>query len=155
MAGYDRITPEGKRFYAQLEELKKLEVRIGYQQGKAESEEGIDMCDIAMWNELGTEGSNPIPSRPFLRKSVDENLDTIKAFCKAQISKITKGATAEHCLTQIGVLAKGLVQDKIESGQYTPNAPSTIKRKKSDKPLIDTGRLRQSVSFFIRGKGEK
>lgn len=47
----------------------------------------------------------------------------------------------------------GLVQEKIESGSYEPNAPSTIRKKKSDKPLIDTGRMRQSVKYVIRKKG--
>lgn len=61
--------------------------------------------------------------------------------------------TAEQSLKQIGVFGVGLVQEKIESGSYEPNAPSTIRKKKSDKPLIDTGKMRQSVKYVIRKKG--
>ena len=63
------------------------------------------------------------------------------------------GGTAEQSLKQIGVFGVGLVQEKIESGSYEPNAPSTIRKKKSDKPLIDTGKMRQSVKYVIRKKG--
>ena len=79
MAGHDIITGAGKEFFRQIEELKKLQVRIGYQRGKASKTDDdgneADYCDIAMWNELGT--SNGIPSRPFLRNSVDSNAEQI------------------------------------------------------------------------------
>lgn len=88
-----------------------------------------------------------------MRKSVDENADPINAMCAQQLKAITAGGTAEQSLKQIGVFGVGLVQEKIESGSYEPNAPSTIRKKKSDKPLIDTGRMRQSVKYVIRKKG--
>ena len=56
-------------------------------------------------------------------------------------------------LKKIGVYLKGVVQKEIVDGDYAPNAESTIKRKKSDRPLIDSGYMRQSVSFFITPKG--
>ncbi|TZE83540.1 hypothetical protein [Calorimonas adulescens] len=146
----DRWTAEGKKFKAEIEKLKKLQVRIGYQQGDVITEDGVDMLDIAMWNELGTINA---PSRPFLRKSVDENADKINSFCKAQLQRLTKGETAEEILKQIGVFSKGLVQEKIVDGEFEPNAPSTIRRKKSDKPLIDTGLMRKSVNYIIVEKG--
>lgn len=151
MAGFDRFTPEGKKFYAQIEELKKLEVRIGYQAGEATDDKGVDMCDIAMWNELGTDSG--IPARPFLRQTADDNESKLVAFAQAQLKKVANGGTAEECLKSIGVYSKGLVQEKILSGDFEPNAPSTVKRKGSDRPLIDTGRLRQSVNYVIKPKG--
>ena len=48
---------------------------------------------------------------------------------------------------------KGIVQKTIKEGSFVPNAPSTIRKKGSDKPLIDTGRLRQSVNYHIKPKG--
>jgi hypothetical protein len=148
----DQWTAQGKKFKQEIEKLKNLQVRVGYQQGKTVNEDGVDLLDIAMWNELGTINS---PSRPFLRKTIDENADKINAFLKMQIQRMVKGATAEDVLKAIGVFMKGLVQEKIESGSYTPNAPSTIKRKKSDKPLIDTGLMRKSVDYVITKKGGK
>ena len=52
-------------------------------------------------------------------------------------------------MKSIGVFQKGLVQAEIVDGDFEPNAPSTIKKKGSDKPLIDTGKMRQSVNFVI------
>jgi len=45
------------------------------------------------------------------------------------------------------------VVDEINSGVPPPNAPSTIKRKKSSKTLIDTGKMRQHVDHKITGEG--
>lgn len=149
---HDKLTPDGKKFFKELEQLKKLQVRIGFQRGKEKYDDDADMCDIALFNELGTSNS---PSRPFLRKSVDENEAAINALCKSIIKDVTKGAkTAEEAYKQAGVAVKGLVQEKIKDGEYAPNAPSTIKKKGSDKPLIDTGRMRQSVQFVVCKKGE-
>jgi hypothetical protein len=166
MPGRDRITPEGKRFLKQIAELAKLEVRVGFQAGAAASDDGVDMVDIAAWNELGTAHS---PPRPFLRQSVDNNEAQIVAMCKAQVRAIVKGATAQVALQTIGAMQKGHIQKEIKDGGFIENAPITIeggwmKNKKSGKPfyvegkksaqpLIDSGRMRQSVNFVIQEKG--
>ena len=42
---------------------------------------------------------------------------------------------------------------QIDSNTPPPNKPSTIKRKKSSKTLIDTGKMRQHVDHKITGEG--
>ena len=150
MGGHDRITPEGRRFLGQIEQLKKLQVQVGFQAGAAADEDGVDIANIAMWNELGTSRS---PARPFMRKSVDENKDKIKAMCARQLKRLAQGASAEDILEKIALFQKGLIQRKIVDGTFEPNAASTIRKKGSSRPLIDTGRMRQSVNFIIRRKG--
>ena len=149
--GHDRLTPEGRRFFAEMEKLRGKRVFIGFQAGKVMDDRGVDMAQIAMFNELGT---STAPARPFLRQTVDENLDDIKAFGGEKIQDIAEGGTAEGVLKQLGVYGKWLVQEQIKNGTFEPNAPATIRRKKSDKPLIDTGKMRQSVNFVIKKKGE-
>lgn len=150
MAGHDRITAQGRHFFAELERLRRLQVRVGFQQGQAFSEEGVDMVDIAAWNEVGNAHT---PARPFLRKSVDENETMINNFCQQQLRELTEGRiSSQSVLSRIGAMQVGLVQEKITDGDYVPNAPSTIRKKGSDKPLIDTGRMRQSVHFVIQLK---
>ena len=146
----DRLTPEGQRFFRELGELKKLEVRVGFQRGEAQEEDGTDICDVAAYNELGTDH---IPARPFIRQSVDDNESKIKSFLKAQVKDFGKGKSAEQMLKEIGIFQKDLMQDKITSGSFAPNADSTIKKKGSSKPLVDTGRMRQSVNYVIQKKG--
>ena len=138
----EKVTADGKKFQKMLEDLNKLEVRIGIQQGVG-SEDGVDLVDIAMFNELGTVH---IPSRPFLRDSVD-------AFLQSMRTQLVKGGSAEDVLKKIGVFQKGLIQKEIVNGDFVPNSPETIKRKGSDKPLIDTGRMRQSINYVIQEKG--
>lgn len=158
MAGHDKITKDGARFRAEMNKLKKLQVRVGFQRGKvmAKNHDGndseTDLCDVAMFNELGT---STAPSRPFLRKSVDDNAEKINRFLKSQLQRIKNGdADAEGVLKAIGTFQKGLVQKTIRNGEFEPNAPSTISRKGSSKPLIDTGHMRQSVNFVICKKGD-
>lgn len=145
------LTAEGRRFERMLRELADKEVRIGFQHGEAAEEDGTDICDIAMWNELGTEH---IPARPFLRKSVDENTAEINAFLQERKEDILRGAPAQQILNDIGNFQHDLIQEKITEGSYPPNAASTIRKKGSDKPLIDTGTMRGSVHYVIRRKGE-
>lgn len=146
----DKVTADGKKLQKILKELADKEVRVGFQQGKATEEDGTDVCDIAAWNELGTVD---MPSRPFLRMSVDDNSDKINAFMSAQKRNIINGESADRILKKIGIFQKDLIQEKITEGSFAPNAPSTIKAKGSSKPLIDTGRMRQSVNFEIKQKG--
>ena len=47
MSGYDRLTPEGERFYRQINELKSKKVFVGFQSGGAEEDNGTDVVDVA------------------------------------------------------------------------------------------------------------
>lgn len=148
----DKMTPEGIKFQKMLKELADKEVRIGFQHGKATEEDGTDVCDVAAWNELGTAN---MPSRPFLRKSVDENEDKIDNFLQSKKKDLVRGVSAEQVLKEIGIFQKDLIQEKITEGSFAPNAPATIRQKGSSKPLIDTGRMRQSVNYEIKKKGSE
>ncbi len=150
----DRKTSDWKKLEKELKELCGMEVRVGFQHGKAKEENGADICDVAAWNELGVE-SKKIPSRPFLRKSVDENKEEIEAFLKSQAKRVMNGVPAEKILKETGAFQVSLIQEKIENGSYEKNADATIQRKGSDKPLIDTGRMRQSVHYVIEKKGNR
>ncbi|MCD7826345.1 MAG: hypothetical protein LUH14_10360 [Clostridiaceae bacterium] len=145
----DTVTAEGKKFEKLLKDLGNLEVRIGIQQGET-NDEGVDLVDIAMFNELGT---IHIPSRPFLRDSVDANADQINTFLQSMKQELLKGGSAESVLKKIGTFQKGLIQEQIVNGNFEPNKEATIKKKGSDTPLVDTGRMRQSINYVIQEKG--
>ena len=146
----DRMTADGKKLQEMLKVLAEKEVRVGFQAGKATEEDGTDICDIAAWNELGTVH---IPARPFLRQSVDDNVSKINSFLQSKKKDLMRGVSAEQVLKEIGIFQKDLIQEKITEGNFTPNAESTVKKKGSSKPLIDTGRMRQSVNYEIKSKG--
>lgn len=149
----DNWTVEGKRFMKELQELAKLEVRIGYQRGQVipdDDKSRADLVDIAMWNEYGTVN---IPSRPFMRDSVDKHMESIKHMLKAQKEALLEGGTAKEILNTVGLFQQDLIQTEIEQGDFVANAYSTIKKKGSDKPLIDTGTMKNSVHYQIVKKG--
>lgn len=148
----DRWTKEGKAFKKALQELGQLEVRVGYQEGLTYPDENhTPVINVALWNELGTVKS---PPRPFIRQTVDNNEAKFQAEMKSAANELANGATAEKVLNELGVFAKGLLQKEIKDGNFVANAPSTIKKKGSDRPLIDTGLLRQSANYVIKKKGE-
>lgn len=146
----DRLTDDGKRIFRELDKLASQMVAVGFQQGDVTEESGVDICDVAAFNELGTEH---IPSRPFMRQSIDGNADKITEFMQSKVDEIIGGKTADQVLKEIGIFQKGLVQETIKEGDFAPNAPATIRKKGSATPLIDTGLMRQSVNYQIKKKG--
>ncbi len=146
----DTTTSEGKAFFDELKKLAQMEVKVGFQSGEGSHSSGVDLCEIAAFNELGTQH---IPARPFIRQTADSNEEGILSFMTAEVAKVAQGGTAEDALKRIGTMTKGLMQGTISSGDFTPNAPSTIKRKGSATPLLDTGAMRQGVNFQVKNRG--
>lgn len=145
------MTPEGKRFLKELRKLEQLEVRVGFQAGQHTYEDGADLAEVAAFNELG---SSDTPARPFMRQSFENHEAELQAACEEANKVIANGGTAQQALQKIGVFTKGLVQQEIVDGGFAPNAESTIAKKGSEKPLIDSGLMRESVNFVIKGRGE-
>lgn len=169
----DKLTAEGKKFMKELEELGRLQVRVGFQRGRDPRDEEKedskkdypDMCDIAAWNELGT--SNGTPSRPFMRDSADKHMDEIYRMMEAQAVLLTRGVSAKQILQNLGNDQKNRMALEIVDGKFEKNANSVKERKERKsrhnvkkgeeivvKPLIDTGQMRQAVNFFICQRGE-
>jgi len=150
-----KVNKDFAKLKKELAELEKLQVRVGFQRGDT-NDEGVDLVDIAVWNELGTErdGKVHIPSRPFLRQSVENNEEKIKAFAQKQLKGLGDTTTAKQVLQRLGIFQKGLVQETINNGDFIKNAPATVARKKSAQPLVNTGQLIQSVNFVIEPQGD-
>jgi hypothetical protein len=126
------------------------------------NKQGSDLVTYASANEFGvtrnvvnigtgtTKSEIRIPERSYLRSAVAENKKEINEFVSARFSDFLDGKTSvPRALKRIGLFATKLVKKKIREGPFVPNALSTILRKGSSKPLIDTGRLRQSITHEI------
>lgn len=98
-------------------------------------------------------GLGDMPQRSFLRSAYDENLPMIDKMIQRVANGAVFGLGTNAALNQLGNVVQGMVQRKIVDGPFVPNSPATIKRKKSSKPLIDTGNLRQSIRYVIERKG--
>lgn len=144
------LTPEGKKFMKQLRELEKLEVCVGFQAGENKYEDtGADVAEIAAYNELG---SSDTPARPFMRQSFENHQSELQKACDEVNKTLASGGTAAKALDKLGVFCKGLVQEEIVNGGFAPNAESTIAKKGSAQPLIDSGTMRQAVNFVVRAR---
>lgn len=112
-------------------------VKVGYQVGSGRVD-GVDILDIAIWNHFGTQN---IPARPFMHDAAINYADMIGAAMAHVATKVQLGAaTADVALATIGQMHQDQIAETIRSGNFTPNAPSTIARKGSSVPLVDEGR---------------
>lgn len=95
-----------------------------------------------------------IPERPFLRVGIRRNLEFFARLSRANLVRLARGQiTMAVALGQLGAAAAGKVQKEISDGHFTPNAPSTIRAKGSSKPLVDTGALRQAITWTVEQGG--
>ncbi|MDH2927229.1 hypothetical protein FW755_11065 [Lonepinella koalarum] len=104
----------------------------------------INMATLAAVLEFGNEH---IPSRPFLRQTLAENQQKYTEFLT---ELIRDGLDAETAYGRLAEMVVGDVRSNMVNGSWTPNAKATIKRKGSSKPLIDTGKLRQSIRGIVK-----
>lgn len=105
---------------------------------------------IAFVMEFGSVTKN-IPERSYLRSTIHEQSKKYANIILNDIpTAIKNGSTAYDAYSKLGTIVSNDVKIKIASGEFVALAPATIKRKKSSKPLIDTGLLRQSISYEIR-----
>lgn len=109
---------------------------------------GATLVEVAAANEFGVPGH--IPQRSFVRGTVDAHLDEIHGVQAALAKQIILGKiTGKVAMERLGAYIQGLMQREIARGIMPENAQSTIDRKGSSKPLIDTGQLRSGISFQI------
>ncbi len=95
-----------------------------------------------------------IPARPFMDNAVirlQEDKDEVGAEIARKV--INGEIRSDTALKQVRLFAENAIRQAITDDSYVPNAPSTKRKKKSDKPLIDTGKMRQSVTSQVRDTG--
>lgn len=115
------------------------------------------IVDIAIRNEFGSPGGK-IPERSFVRSTVDANTPKYKTGIRRAFRKMIEDAIARgdvdpknaKALERLGLQVVGDMKRAISAGIPPPNAPSTIRAKGSDTPLIESGRTRQAISHEVR-----
>lgn len=110
------------------------------------------LAQIAVDNEFGVPARN-IPERPALRGGIKRGIPKFNKINADSLRKVVLGElTVEQALGRLGAAAQGEVQREFLIGNFVPNAPETIKRKGSSRPLIDIGQYRQSITWVLEGK---
>ena len=102
------------------------------------------------------------PPRPFLEPGIEKHLDMVKGGMKAALLDVLNGGDGRTQRENLGGAIAGKVQEYFEEDNgWPPLSPKTIARRKkgpdgtaSDVPLVDSGALRQSITYVIRKKEE-
>ena len=154
-----------KGIKATLEKAKKAYVAVGWpgeaNQTKAPHDivSGMSNVQVATVNELGSApGVRPqVPARPMVKETMRRIEAPAKKLTAEMFKQVTEGRmSVELALGRIGRYAQGELIESIRmpAGDWkASNAPSTIARKKSETPLVNTGKMSQSVSYKVRMKG--
>ena len=58
----------------------------------------------------------------------------------------------ENACNQMGFQIVNDFKNQITSGSFVPNSEYTIKKKGSSRPLIDTAKMRNSITFILERK---
>lgn len=124
------------------------------------AEKGETVATVAAKNEFGV----GVPERSFLRSTWDMHRDKYEQYTtrglqgevvNAAKTKVAVDADSSRTLKRIALKMEGDIKRRIGQRDIPPpNAKSTIARKKSDTPLIDSGHLRRTVVGAVR-KGSR
>lgn len=120
---------------------------IGRNDGSSPAEEVSELAKKLHY------GADKIPARPFLDEGMAEKKNELENELKKQIENLKQNGQANF--NKVGTMAVGAVQEFVRSDHYknnVPNAGSTIKKKGSDMPLLDTGEMLTSLTFLVEEK---
>ena len=119
-------------------------VQVGFLEG-ATYPDGTPVAAVAFWNEFGT---SRIPARPFFRGMIAKE-SSGWAVKMAAMVKATN-YDGPKVLALMGEDISGALSQSITNFSSPKNAPSTIKKKGFDKPLIDTADMLRAVSYEVK-----
>lgn len=127
----------------------KKAVRVNEKKEKTPS--GIGNPDLGAIHEFGSFTRN-IPARSFLRMPLMQYGEEIVEHAGAGAEYHLAKGNVRQLLNNLGIACVRIVHRAFATsgfGSWARNAPSTIRRKGSDKPLWDTGQLNRSINFEV------
>lgn len=137
---------------AKVVALDRFAVSVGiHESAGMHDEAGVTVAQVGAWNEYGTDLT---PERSFMRTTMNERRREHRATIFRIVRRALKGDDAKRLMGLLGQQVQNQVQAKIVSIQEPPNAESTINRKKSSKPLVDSGQLSQSIKWEYLNVGD-
>lgn len=117
----------------------------------------LTVAEIAAVHEYGTQDGH-IPERSFIRSTFDKKREELVAVGKRMMGDVLRGRIGvKQALNMMGSALASEVKSAITDGEGIPppNAPSTIAAKGSSRPLVDTGRMLNAVTWVIEDGGGK
>ena len=95
--------------------------------------------------------SGPMPFRRFMELAANAMQPKFQEMMAKAVKDINAGKiTLKQVLKAAAQMGEAELRKAITDGDWEPNAPETIRRKKSERPLIDTGDLRKYATSTVR-----
>lgn len=142
-----------KGFLERFRDIGKPKVYIGVPASKNGMHEGgINMATLLAVHVLGAP-SRGIPQRDPLRPPLIANAQRYSDLLAIGLkNSLANGTDPKLVYEKIGIVATNDVKDYFITGNFKALSEKTIKAKGSSKPLLDTGELRNSISYEVRNK---
>ena len=176
------ISPE--QLARNLAKATKTEVLVGIPRDKAARSDGpISNADIAYIQEHGAPSRN-IPPRPFMEPGINRSLDKVRQIMAAGAAAVVNGDSLRPYAEKVGITCQHNIRGVFTDNNWKPLSPRTIlararrtvqkrkgyedksehqqqtmlakelARRADDRPLIDTGALRQSITYVVTEGGD-
>ena len=140
-----------QRRYSDAPKIVKVGFPAGTEAVTVSYPNGTRVVDVAVGNEYGTDN---VPARPFIGLSSGDINNQCAPILEQSAAALNNNNTQQYdqLLDAAGSVAAGIVKQQITDLRSPPNAQSTIERKGSSNPLIDTGLMRQTVTYKVVDK---
>ena len=119
----------------------------------------LPVAQVAKWNEEGHKNGGMFPNtrtppRPFLRTTFIYGMELfLDDNANRYASMVANGSMSwQEVANDIGKNAKDILQDTIDVKKSPPNGPLTVGMKGFNKPLIESGYMRDTISWIIKAK---
>jgi hypothetical protein len=156
--GLQTIVDNVAKVAAGIATLSSTRVMVGVPAEKGARKDGspISNAGLAYVHENGAPEAG-IPARPFLKPGIEAKQSEITAALEKTGKAALDGnlAGADRGFNITGLIGQNAVRAKINEGVPPPLKPATLAARRArgrtgDKPLIDTGALRNSLTYVIR-----
>ena len=144
---------------------KEIEKRIREMEKKPHVTVGIQGDKAAMPHQGGSERTNGdiaaihefgigVPKRSFVLGYADEEKSAIHKKSRFLVSAILgRKMTLKAALDTLGLFVQNGMKNRIKRHIAPPNAPATVRKKKSNTPLVDLGTLVGSITYKAYPRG--
>ena len=138
--------------------IRKMEVVVGIpEESDVARENGVTNSQLLYLHENGVPSHN-IPPRPVLKPAIAQEgvKEKIQSLMKDGMKEAMLHGDVERarmCYEKAGMIGRDACKKYIQDGSHlAPNAPSTIAKKGSSLPLVDTGSMLNSITYAVRRK---
>ncbi|WP_373073911.1 hypothetical protein [Sulfurimonas sp.] len=132
----------------QLKIAKKTAIKVGLPADVGNYQNGASILQVGSAHEYGL----GVPRRSFIRLPMEKEAAKIKKALESGFKSVMSGGDVIPNLNKVGIIAQNISKTSFKNqgyGQWRDIKEETKNRKGSSSILFDTGRLVQSVTFWV------